>query len=344
MLLKQLFNAVCGIFLFTACGTTYYYADFIKPSDVYVPSSAYRVGLMNRGATVNTAAAIYVDGVPIEYIKELPKTVGDKTLDLLEKELKNLSRFELVEIPLVDFQIADRSFMRPPYSMQQADSICTANDIDGFVSIDGIDLSIKTSGEVNVVSAIDQNGMPVRVPEFTQEQTLEYNIAWRFYVKGQSEPIDVFDDTYRGYFKQTGYSPAENNVVANRTIKFDQVAGEAAFDYHNRISPYWEQDYRLYYRSEGVLSQISQNLEYNGNWESAASQWLKLTVSEDANMRYESKYNMAVASEMLGRPKLAKDWLEKAITDKPTKQAQKYMVILDKQILIYDVIDDQLGM
>lgn len=344
MPMKQFLNAVFCIFIFASCGTTYHYADFIKPSDIYVPSKIYKVGMMNRGASDASAAAIYVDGVPVEYVKELPKTVGNKTLSILKKKLEDLGRFEVKGIPLTDFKIEDRSFMREPFSIFQIDSICNAYDIDAFLSIDGLDLMIKTSGEVNVVTATDDVGNPIRVPLFNQEIQLIYNIGWRFYQKGNTNPIDVFDETYKGYFQHSSYSPSQNAENANNVVQYDEIASEAANEYHNRISPYWEEDYRLYYRNEGVLSQIAQNLDYNGNWEAAAGQWLKLTVSDDAEMRYASKYNMAVASEMLGRPKLAKDWLEKAMLDKHTKQADKYMVILDRQILIYDVIDAQLGM
>jgi hypothetical protein len=52
---------------------------------------------------------------------------------------------------------------------------------------------------------------------------------------------------------------------------------------------------------------------------------------------------MAVASEILGRPKVAKTWIDRAIAINPEKMARNYAKKIDKQILIYEVVNRQLG-
>ena len=228
---------------------------------------------------------------------------------------------------------------------EQIDSICDANKVDGIVSLEGVDLSIRTDGDVNVVSAIDQNGMAIRVPEFSSNQEVSYTVAWRFYDGLQLKPIDLYQETYQMQFNRVAYDPEEASKINPDEMQIMDVAKQAAADYQNRISPHFESGYRLYYRGNTVaLGNISRNLEASGDWKAAAAEWTKLINSEDENEKYYANYNMAVASEMLGRPRVAKEWLEKAIAVKDRKQALRYLDTIKKQILIYDVVNQQLGL
>lgn len=343
MPMKQFLNVALCFFLCASCNTTYHFADFIMPSDVYIPSSLYRVGVLNRGAVASDDAPIYIDGIPVEYLRGVPKSVSDKTLVLLKKEIEDLGRYEVVLVNWEPLEKVSREMVRAPYNRFQIDSICDTYQLNGFISIEGMDLMVKTSGEVNVVSATTPDGMPVRVPEFTSQQEVDYNIVWRFYQRGTDKPLDVLDESYNAFSNQTSYTPQLNEDF-DASVAFDMVAAEAAHAYHNRVSPYWEGDYRLYYKGPGDLISIAYELEVTGNWEKAAQQWLSHTTDNFEKVQYGAKYNMAVASEMLGRPKVAKEWLLKAKAVDDTKQVQKYMEQLEKQILIYDVIDRQLGL
>ncbi|HKL02411.1 MAG TPA: DUF6340 family protein, partial [Cryomorphaceae bacterium] len=156
--------------------------------------------------------------------------------------------------------------------------------------------------------------------------------------------IDEYQKTYQGVFNQSTLNPNEQNDVNVSEGSLIDISVLAAQDYHDRISPHWESGQRLYYRgNSNELLSISAGLEYTGDWETAAKKWMKLTTSEDEKERYFATYNMAVASEMLGRPKTAKSWLEKAREIEDRKQVSRYMEIIEKQILIYDVVDSQLG-
>ncbi len=331
----------CIASILSSCSSTYYYADFLVPSEVYVPSDLRRVGLLNRGADQRDASPIYVDGIPVEYFGGVGKAVGDQTLGVLSTANLNLNRFQTVVVPLDEYQTDDRKVVQDELSQSEVDSICMVYDLDGLVSIDGIDLSIRTSGEINVVPTTDQFGNVVRVPEFSQDQEISYQVSWRFYRARSSKLIDSFSEEYRRITTTISYA-RENGSRERLPEDFEVVAQMAAYDYIRRISPHWKEDYRLYYRGGEALSRISSNLDYNANWEEAASKWIALTTAEDENTRYMAMFNMAVASEMIGNPRLAKEWAEKAKAVKPTKQVDKYLEIINRQILIYDVLEYQL--
>ncbi len=345
MRISTFFNAVIGVFLFAGCSSTYYYADFIYPSEVYIPSKIYAVGIMNRGADATFAAPIYTDAIAFDYIGGLPKRVADKTMTELMGNISKLDRFKIVTIPWIVKPHNGSKFMSDPFTNAEIDSICNAYKVDGIIALEGVDLSIRTDGDVNVVSAVDQYGMNVRVPEFSSNQQVSYTVGWRFYDGLQLKPIDLYQETYQMQFKRVAYDPAEASKVIPEDMQIMDIAKQAAFDYQNRISPHFETGYRLYYRGNTVaMGNISRELEARGDWKAAASAWTKLVNSEDVNEAYYANYNMAVASEMLGHPRVAKDWLEKAIAIKDRKQTQRYMDIIKKQIIIYDVVNHQLGL
>lgn len=338
-------NALLAVFLLTGCSSTFYYADFIKPSEVYIPSKIYAVGLLNRGASPDLAAAIYTQGIPYQYIKQLPLRVSQKTMDRLKTNVEKLNRFKTVPIewdaPLRDV----RDFMEQPLTADQIDSLCDAYQVDGIIALEGVDLTIRTDGEVNVVSVSDDAGMPVRVPEFTSNRQVDYTVAWRFYDGLKLESIDFYQESYERYFYQVAYDPNEASELDPDQMELFDIAIEAARDYQKRISPHWDPGYRLYYRGNTEeLREISKQLEYNRDWGAAASEWVKLTKAENEKVKYFASYNMAVASEMLGRPRVAKEWLDKAGAIKSTNQVERYRATIREQILIYDVVDRQLGL
>ena len=187
-------------------------------------------------------------------------------------------------------------------------------------------------------------GMPVRVPEFSNRQEVTYTAAWRFYDGYSLKNIDNYQETYQRIFNRVAYTEAEASQINTRDMPIMDVAKDAAHDYLKRVSPYWKPGHRLYYNGgSSDLYYISQDLQYTGDWKKAAEEWKKLTLSSDERVRRYAMYNMAVASEMLGSPSVAKDWLTRSMEIKADKKSKKYLETLERQIVVYDVVDRQLG-
>jgi uncharacterized protein (DUF2384 family) len=337
-------NAILGIILLSGCGTSYYYAEFIHPSKVYVPADVYRLGVVNRSVTAQSEAVIYTNGIPFESIRGLPLKAVDKTIQELIKNNEVLARYELKTFSLPLRFMSGKQFMREQLSNEQVDSICRALNLDGFASIDGAELSIRTQGEVRVVNVTDDFGQMVRVPEFNNESQITYSIAWRLYDNKYKVLTDTYQETYQRIFTSVAYSESEALQMGIDNLTMAQVAYLAGADYYTRIAPHWKEGFRVYYQTGSeAMYRIAQNLEYDGNWEEAARKWKDLTDYFDDKVSYRAHYNLAVAAEMLGDPREAREWLLKAMAVKDTKQARKYMITLEQQILIYDVVNLQLG-
>lgn len=330
------------LWIFSSCSTSYHYADFIKPSEIYVPANIFAVGIINRAAGPSNSAPIYEGSVPFEFVAGLPEEMAEQTLVKLQEEVLTLKRFELRQIPWDLRERNDRSFTLPPLTEQAIDSICELYNLDGLIVLEGLELNIRTSGRVYMVTGTNANGAPVNSPEFSGNQEVSLTVSWNFYSGYALKTIDTYQNNYQRVF-----GGAEvGGPKGKEKYSFFDIARTAAEDYFTRIAPHWENDHRLYYSSgTEALSRISYELNYSGDWDVAAESWKNLAYqSKFAKERYMASYNMALASEMIGKPKIAKDWLLKAQKISPTKEVEKYMVIIDRQILIYDVVSSQLGL
>lgn len=342
--LPGLVAKVVAVLLLSSCGTSYYYSEFIHPSKIYVPADVYRLGVVNRAVNAQSAAIISVNGVPAEEIKGVPLAAVAKTMDELLKNNEEIGRYDMLRFSLPQRFSTGRGFMRDALSAQQVDSICRALQLDGFASIEGAEVNIKTRGTVDVVTAIDESGFPMRVPEFSNESTITFTVAWRLYDNRYGVLADTYQESYNRIFTAVAFSEQEALQRGLEDLSMKQVAYLAGADYYTRIAPHWKEDFRVYYQTGSeAFYLVSKNLEIDGNWELAASRWKEFTDHADDKIAYRAHFNLAVASEMLGNPREARDWLNKAAAIKKTKNLKRYMAILDRQILVYDVVNRQLG-
>ncbi len=336
-------TALAVLFL-QGCGTAYYYAEFIHPSKTYIPAKIYHVGLLDKATTATTKAAVFTSGIPYESVSGLPQIVAHKTISDLKEQLAEIGRYNPLLITWPQDSVSNKPFSQPAMNPTIVDSLCQAYGINGLIVLEAIELTINTRGSVEVGTVADPAGMPVRVPEFTSQSQVNYTVLWRFYDNLHSATADSFQETYQLSFTKVAYTQEEAANTDPKDMNLSDVANLAAHDYFQRISPYWKEDFRVYYQTGSpAFYRIGQNLDYDGNWEVAAIEWEKFTESAERSLAYKAHYNLAVASEMMGNPRQAKISLEQALEIKQTRQAKTYLEKLKKQILIYDVVNAQLG-
>lgn len=342
---KILLTHVVFLFiLLSGCNSTYYYTEFIKPSNRYIPSSTYVVGVAQRSTTPKTVCLVYTDGIPFGEMKNIPNKSAKLTIDNLKKLCEEIGRFKFVEIAIDDSEVNNKEFATKPFTEAEIDSLSKIYNLDGIVSLDGHNMVIRTSGSVSVVSVTEGSGMPTQVPEFSKESEVSMSLLWRFYDSSTGKMIDEYQENYERVFGRVAYSEEEIQEFKDEDMGLMDVSGMAAYDYFERISPHWEPDYRQYFSlGSPALEQIAEKLELTGDWEEAAKSWRDLTNSEDAKVSHRASFNMALASEILGQPRVAIEWIDRAKMINPTKKTLKYAEVLDRQMLIYEVVNSQLG-
>jgi len=81
----------------------------------------------------------------------------------------------------------------------------------------------------------------------------------------------------------------------------------------NKILPTWIPVERTYYLSRNVDMMLAEEYVRKKEWLKAAEIWNEKTKSKNRKLAAKANYNMALASEMEGRPGLAIDWLKKSV-------------------------------
>jgi hypothetical protein len=337
-------NVILLLILLSGCNTTYHYTEFLKPSNRYISSAIYRVGVVQRATNAQDVCPVYTDGIPYGELKNVPKRAANLTIENLKKLCEDIGRYQFVVIPYEDSLVSKENFATPPLTEEEILRLAGENDLDALISLDGHDMLIRTSGSVSVVTVNDETGMPAQVPEFSKQSEVNMSLLWRFYDCITGQKIDQYQESYERFFGRVSLSEEEIQTFKEEDMGLMDVAGMAAFDYYERIAPHWEPDYRQFFNAGSEdLVLIADKLELNGNWEEAAQEWRKLTKSENAKEKHKACFNMALASEILGQPRVAKEWIVKAKMIDPSRKTLKYEEIIDKQILIYEVVNSQLG-
>lgn len=337
-------NVIFLVILLSGCNTTYHYTEFIKPSNRYVPSTVYVVGIAQRSTTAQSVCPVYTNGIPYGEVAGIPEKSADLAIKNLKKLCEGIGRFAFVNIEVDQALISDEDFATRPFTQMEIDSLTEKYDLDGIISLDGHTMLIRTSGSINVVSVTDGTGMPTQVPEFSKESEVSMSLLWRFFDSSTSQMIDEYQETYERVFGRVSYSEEEIQEFKEEDMGLMDVAGMAAYDYFERISPHWEPDYRQYFiMGSPELAEIAETLSYSGDWEAAAVAWRKLANADDPKVSHRASFNMALASEILGQPEVATEWIARAKMINPTNKTLKYAELLDQQKLIYEVVNSQLG-
>lgn len=337
-------NVFFLLILFTGCSTTYHYTEFIKPSNRYVPSTIYVVGVAQRSTTPKTVCPVYTEGIPYGELEKIPNKSANLAIENLKNLCEDIGRFKFVEIEIDESIINNEEFATKPLTQAEIDSLSKAYNLDGIISLDGHNMLVRTSGSVSVVSVTDGSGMPTQVPEFSKESEVSMSLLWRFYDSSTGQMIDEYQENYERVFGRVAYTEEEIQDFKEEDMGLMDVSGMAAYDYYERIAPHWEPDYRQYF-SQGSpeLVEVAESLERTGYWDEAAKAWRELADSEDPKVSHRACFNMALASEILGQPRVALEWIDRAKLINPTKKTLKYEEVLDRQMLVYEVVNSQLG-
>jgi hypothetical protein len=104
-----------------------------------------------------------------------------------------------------------------------------------------------------------------------------------------------------------------------------QTGIQVALDLDSRLSPAWVQDKRGYFSMEKHdEGKVSAWIEQN-DWQSAYDYWSPYTRSEKVAVKSKAQYNMALASEMLGKIDEAIHWADQSYRTEYRSQTDYYL-------------------
>jgi hypothetical protein len=332
------------LFLFSNCTTSYYYANFVIPAEVYIPSDVKTIRIVNRSEGNNETNYYKINGQAVENLKGVATTTANEAIKVLREQIEKFNRYTIIE-STQQIVKPNKGFPADVLNVQDIAKLCTKNKVDALIAVDGVDLSINTNGEVEFISEMDNFGNPILVPQFNSEREVDLSIAWRMYDCKKMSVGDEWIDYERINFTKSGYSQDQSyNQLPTKTGSVNDIARMAAINYANRISPHRLGAYRKYFDTGSEkLIEAGRLIRLAENWEKATEIWSSAANSSIIKESSRAQFNLALAAEMLGKPDISKVWIDKALLESDKKIFKDYAAEIDKQILIKKVVEKQVG-
>jgi Family of unknown function (DUF6340) len=330
--------------LFSNCSTSYYYANFVVPAEVYIPADVKTIRLVNRSEGNNETNYYKINGQAVENLKGVATSTANEAIKVLREQIEKFNRYSIVE-STQQIVKPNNGFPAEVLKTEEILKLCTKDKVDALIAIDGVDLSINTNGEVEFIPAVDYYGNPVSVPQFNSEREVDLSIAWRMYDCKKVIVGDEWIDYERMSFTKSGYSEDQSyNQLPTKSGSISDIAKVAAINYASRISPHRLGAYRKYFDSGSEkLIAAGQLVRLDENWEKATEIWSLAANSKILKESTRAQFNLALAAEMLGKPEISKVWIDKALLTTDKKIFKDYATEIEKQILIKKVVEKQVG-
>ena len=175
--------------------------------------------------------------------------------------------------------------------------------------------------------------------------TLYIGTKWRFYdlVKDSIHPQITIIDTLNFYGNGSTVDYALDQIP-DRVNSLSNGFFNNGIEYANKIIPTWKKITRTILSNDDNRLLKAAYLATADRWNEAIEIWMPLTESKSKSLAALACYNMAIASERVGKAKIGREWLQKSLSLKKMQENQSYQILLEQQIRQTELLKDQLGL
>jgi hypothetical protein len=199
----------------------------------------------------------------------------------------------------------------------------SGNHADLFIVLDSLNLSMES--DQFIIGGYD-------VPEYYAYREIAVQAYLKVFDLPNEKMIDQYTYTDTLFWDATAYTL---NKLKSQLPSLEQSIREvsyfAAYDYANRIFPRWQLETRQYFVSGNEDFEKAAELAEEHQWLEAAELWDKYIQDQDRELASRANYNMAVASEMLGKLDLALKYAARSYVIKKKSRTKEYIYILQQR-------------
>ncbi len=334
---------VSGLF---SCKTKSLSVQVLKPADIFVPTDINTLAVVNRslpqkgdGSRVVNVLEGLVTGEGIF----VDRNASEKCINGLADGLMNSPRFKVTVPTGLDLRGTGTARFPEPLDWAQVEDICKDYSADALVLLETFDSNL--SRRFNVQSKTrTEDGKEIKYNEHTANLDISINAGWRIYYPVEKRIVDqsVFTDN-KGWGEK-GMTKAEaEGKLPKPEFAVEDAGYFAGKQYAKRISPTWIWVPRKYYvKGNDDFKQARYKVQAK-QWEDAADIWQRYVNDPDTKIAGYACYNMALASEVLGKYQIALDWAKKSYSDYYLKAAGDYIYILEQRIRDEEKLDRQMN-
>mgnify|MGYP001231750556 CR=1 FL=1 len=346
------------LFYLTACSVSSISLDVMRPAEISISQNIQNILIINRSlpSKSNTAENI-LDGILSgENIGDDKKGSEMCVVGLRNSLLNNnmqLSRFNIIDAD--GFMSGEylkgtgTSDFPKPIKWKKINKLANNYTVDALIVLETFDSESRVLNAGLVERNKFKKGKKIKIKMIEALLNIDVYAGWRIYDVKEEKIIDekVFFD--QKSFSASGLTfgdaktklPNKRNAISEAGI----FAGE---QYAARISPTLETVTRLFYqkakrssKKENESFKKAADFLKRDKIAAAASIWTYYVDNSDAQIAGRACFNMALASELKNKYKLALDWINKAIAY-DNEKAQNYASTLEDRQSKYKKIQQQL--
>jgi len=336
---------ISGIGLFS-CKTKSVSVKVLKPAEIYIPSNIKTLAVVNRSLPAKGNGNQFnnvVEGIFSGEGLFVDREASQRTVSGLADGLQNSPRFEITVPDGLDLRGTGTAKFPPPLEWNKVEQICRNYSADALILLETFDSNTsKRYGSQQKTRKEDNKD--VTYTEYKATIDISVNAGWRIYDPRNHKIIDqnVFVDHKAWNRNGRTKTEAENNLP-KQAYAVKNAGYFAGKRYAVRISPNWIWVSRHYYvKGNDDFKDAKYKVDAK-RWEDAAEIWKRYVNDSDFQIAGRACYNMALASEILGKFDIALNWAQKAYADYHLKDALQYINILENRIRDAERIDEQMN-
>ena len=269
-------------------------------------------------------------------------------LEGLSNMMTRTPRFEVIHsgVQLTGSKTGERKI--DPLDWDEIERICKQYGTDALIALESYDSDNFVDVTERRETYKDGDGNEQERVYFESLNRIIVKIGWRFYDPAKKVIIDDYDtfDEVENTASGDTKGDAESSLPNQRDVARN-VSGIAGELYGRRIAPVWATIERSYFHkakgaNESEMSEAARFAEM-GKWREAADIWRGITnTTTDKKTGGKAAYNMAVASEVLGKLEIALEWAEKSYLNFGQSKGKEYASTLKRRIYDRNKAEDQL--
>jgi hypothetical protein len=328
---------------FPACTTSVSYSG-LRPADIDLPKDIKNVVLVNRyKAEKGNSWLNVIEGLFTGEIAFADRRGVDQALSGLQQRLQSGPKYN---VAIANEQLVGNGLgMFPPaLSKDVIANMCAINNADALLAIEAFDSDIAIATKPKERKR-KVDGVEVIQKYFEAIETVRITIGWRMYSAETGAIMDQFQMVTSRTFESEGETiPAARASLLFPVDAIMQTAFSGGDTYGVRIAPSWVNYTRQIYGRGGRSKKMKQakRMAVRGDWKDAGTVWENMSKSPNAKVAKRSMYNRAVAAEMAGDFDTALLWARKAANDYNFRDADRYIIILNRRLQELHRLDYQM--
>lgn len=332
LMFKYLIIILLSVFLSGCYTVRNIEIEVLKPAEIVIPSELSELTVVNATMLKNNPKITFSNQELYHYFDSILSTQLVKDVSGF---LAQSPRFEKVNEHTKPY-LKSLENLTKPITWERIEQICYANNSQMLLALE----AIKVKDTLRRFSHFEELN-------YHSEKLLVLFVTsfWRLYDFEQKK--NYLQKNYTDTLYISDFTSFQNllffvkNQDKTHSI-INDLSYKISLSLSGKIAPYWEQEERQLIDIENSAMKIALRYAKKGNWQEAAKIWQQFTSFTNKKIAATACFNLAVASEVIGKIELSIVWLKKSRENYEFYTVENYFQKLKQRIKEINKLDKQL--